>query len=65
MALLPGNDVDPQDVLNTIVKLGYDTDTVAAIAGSVLGARFGCAWIPLERLKDLERLKVMRYIEVY
>lgn len=55
MALLP--DIDPQEILTEIVNLGYDTDTVGAIAGSILGARFGCDWIPLDRLKDLERLE--------
>ena len=55
MSLLPGN-VNPQEILNTIVKIGYDVDTVAAIAGSVLGARFGTSWIPIERLQDVERL---------
>ena len=27
---------------------GTDTDTVAAIAGALLGARWGCSGIPLE-----------------
>lgn len=39
-----------------IVKMGYDTDTVAAIAGSILGARFGFDWIPLDRFYDKDRI---------
>ena len=30
------------------VRAGTDTDTVAAIAGALLGARWGCSGIPLE-----------------
>jgi ADP-ribosyl-[dinitrogen reductase] hydrolase len=55
LALLP--DVDPQAVLTDIVQLGEDADTVAAIAGSLLGARFGTAWIPRHRLLDREALE--------
>ena len=31
-------------------------DTVAAIAGSILGARFGTKWIPVDRILDFDRL---------
>lgn len=61
MALLPSIN-DPQDILADIVSQGYDTDTVAAIAGSILGARFGYLWIPTNRLMDLERLQ--QYCEI-
>jgi hypothetical protein len=54
MALRP--EIQPQAALGEIVQRGYDTDTVAAICGSLLGARFGCAWIPVERLLDCGRL---------
>lgn len=47
---------EPRATLAEIVRQGYDTDTVAAIAGAVLGARFGTAWIPLDRLLDGPRL---------
>ena len=57
MSLLPDT-YEPQDILNRIVQLGYDTDTVAAIAGTILGARYGYSWIPLKSLLDLERLEV-------
>jgi hypothetical protein len=55
MALLP--DIQSMEVLSEVVCQGYDTDTVAAICGGVLGARFGTAWIPTERLVDRERLE--------
>ena len=54
MALRP--DIQPQAALGEIVQRGYDTDTVAAICGSLLGTCFGCAWIPIERLLDCRRL---------
>ena len=54
MALRP--DIEPQAALAEIVQQGYDTDTVAAICGSILGARFGCGWIPVDRLVDHDRL---------
>lgn len=50
------DDIDPQATLTEIVRQGDDTDTVAAIAGSLLGARFGTAWIPTDRLLDAPRL---------
>ncbi|MFJ8779220.1 ADP-ribosylglycohydrolase family protein [Streptomyces sp. NPDC102476] len=34
--------------LEGAVRAGTDTDTVAAIAGALLGARWGCSGIPLE-----------------
>jgi ADP-ribosylglycohydrolase len=49
-------EVEPQEVLLEIVRQGYDTDTVAAIAGGLLGARYGTCWIPTDRLVDHERL---------
>jgi len=36
-----------QDALHAAVRIGHDTDTVAAIAGSLLGARWGASAIPL------------------
>ncbi|MDH6228156.1 ADP-ribosylglycohydrolase family protein [Streptomyces sp. MJP52] len=33
--------------LEAAVRTGHDTDTVAAIAGALLGARWGCSGIPL------------------
>ena len=37
-----------RDALYTAIRIGNDTDTVAAIAGAVLGARWGAAVIPAE-----------------
>jgi len=34
--------------LDTAVRAGYDTDTVAAIAGGLLGAAYGASAVPLE-----------------
>ncbi|MEU0677973.1 ADP-ribosylglycohydrolase family protein [Streptomyces sp. NPDC006172] len=34
--------------LEAAVRAGTDTDTVAAIAGALLGARWGCSGVPLE-----------------
>jgi len=48
-------DVDPKQALNEIVLLGNDSDTVAAIAGALLGARFGESWIPHRELKFFDR----------
>lgn len=56
MALLPYLQ-SPTTILSDIILQGYDTDTVAAICGSILGARFGCAWIPVDVLFDQERLE--------
>ena len=50
------DDVEPVAALNEVVRLGEDTDTVAAIAGGLLGARFGAAWIPKSQLVDAEYL---------
>lgn len=49
-------DSDPQQVLTDLVAAGGDTDTVGAICGSVLGARHGSGWIPVDRLIDHDRL---------
>lgn len=37
-----------QESLATAIGIGHDTDTVAAIAGSLLGARWGASAVPLE-----------------
>ncbi|MNV11772.1 ADP-ribosylglycohydrolase [compost metagenome] len=51
------NQLNPQEALISIVNMGYDTDTVAAIAGSILGARYGYDWIPKERILDIKRVE--------
>ncbi|GAA5066577.1 ADP-ribosylglycohydrolase family protein [Streptomyces similanensis] len=39
--------------LEEAVRAGNDTDTVAAIAGALLGARWGCSGIPLRWQQDV------------
>jgi hypothetical protein len=46
----------PQEALANLVRRGGDADTVGAIAGALLGARYGEGWIPAERLQSAERL---------
>ncbi|MFS8070423.1 MAG: ADP-ribosylglycohydrolase family protein, partial [Byssovorax sp.] len=48
----------PAELLSSIMCQGNDTDTVGAIAGGLLGARFGIGWIPTARLRDGHRLEV-------
>jgi ADP-ribosyl-[dinitrogen reductase] hydrolase len=59
-----------QHALEASVRIGYDTDTVAAIAGMVLGARWGASAMPFRwrrmlhgwpgmRARDLVRLAVL------
>jgi ADP-ribosyl-[dinitrogen reductase] hydrolase len=48
---------EPNELLCEIMRQGYDTDTVGAICGGILGARFGTGWIPLARLRDRRRLE--------
>lgn len=50
--------VDPErhlsDALTTAIRIGHDTDTVAAIAGALLGARWGMSAVPEEWLSILD-----------
>ena len=48
---------DPVSIIHYIANMGDDTDTVAAIAGGILGARFGLDQIPAYRLGDQRRLE--------
>ncbi|HET9058468.1 MAG TPA: ADP-ribosylglycohydrolase family protein [Acidimicrobiales bacterium] len=59
-----------QDALQSAVKIGNDTDTVAAIAGGLLGARWGASAVPARwkamlhgwpgyRASDLARLALL------
>jgi ADP-ribosylglycohydrolase len=50
------DDADPVATLTAIVRMGADTDTVAAIAGSLLGARFGDGWVPKDQIADRDRI---------
>lgn len=57
IAMALRSDDEPQAILAEIVRQGFDTDTVAAMAGSVLGARYGTDWIPTECFHDLPSLE--------
>jgi ADP-ribosyl-[dinitrogen reductase] hydrolase len=46
----------PNELLVDLVQQGGDTDTAAAIAGALFGARYGTGWIPMHRLVDREAL---------
>ncbi|MGZ8603171.1 MAG: ADP-ribosylglycohydrolase family protein, partial [Actinomycetota bacterium] len=51
---------DPETELRRVVSLGGDTDTNAAVAGALLGARDGEAALPrtwLERLRDADGIR--------
>jgi ADP-ribosyl-[dinitrogen reductase] hydrolase len=57
-ALVRGGTVEAE--LRRVVALGGDTDTNAAVAGALLGARDGAAALPaewLERLRDAEAIR--------
>ncbi len=57
-ALLRGGDVETE--LRRVVSLGGDTDTNAAVAGALLGARDGVDGLPtdwLDRLGDLDAIR--------
>ena len=41
-------DLDPAEALATAIHVGDDTDTVAAVAGSLLGAHHGASALPVE-----------------
>jgi ADP-ribosyl-[dinitrogen reductase] hydrolase len=58
------------DALGTAIRIGHDTDTVAAIAGALLGARWGMTAVPARwrrmlhgwpdlDVRDLEHLAVL------
>ncbi len=46
--------LDPEDALIEAANAGGDTDSVASIAGALVGARYGTSWIPDRWLSDLE-----------
>jgi hypothetical protein len=53
-----------QDGLERAVRAGNDTDTVAAIAGGILGARFGASQLPTEWLKLLHGWPGLRALDL-
>lgn len=48
------------DTLTTAIRIGHDTDTVAAIAGAMLGARWGMSAIPAAWRRLLHGWPVIR-----
>ena len=44
----------PEECMIQAVELGGDTDTIASMAGSLVGALHGCRWIPLRWFDELE-----------
>lgn len=53
-----------QLALETAVRAGHDTDTVAAIAGGLLGARWGVSAVPLAWQRDLHGWPGLRYVDL-
>jgi ADP-ribosylglycohydrolase len=45
---------DPEELLIATASTGHDSDTIAAMAGSLAGALHGTAWIPPRWLDQLE-----------
>ena len=56
LAMALRDDAAPAETLVEVVAQGFDTDTVGALCGSLLGARFGTDWITIERLLDGGRI---------
>lgn len=56
LAMALRDDAAPGETLIEVVAQGFDTDTVGAISGGLLGARFGTDWIAVERLLDAPRI---------
>ncbi|WP_144764736.1 ADP-ribosylglycohydrolase family protein [Curtobacterium sp. 9128] len=57
-------DLDPWETLCTAASIGGDTDTIAAMAGAVLGAVHGAAaWSP-DAVAQVERVNDIRFAEV-
>jgi ADP-ribosylglycohydrolase len=50
----------PADVLTTAAGLGGDTDTIAAIAGAILGAHHGLSGLPADLVAEIRRVNDLR-----
>ncbi|MCH1867428.1 ADP-ribosylglycohydrolase family protein [Nocardioides sp. CFH 31398] len=59
---LPGRHL--RDALATAIGIGHDTDTVAAIAGGLLGARWGVTAVPLAWQRILHGWPGLRTIDL-
>lgn len=59
VAAFLGSPDDPIDVLARAVTIGGDTDTIAAMAGALVGARVGAAGLPDRLRARLEAREVL------
>ncbi|HTU72653.1 MAG TPA: ADP-ribosylglycohydrolase family protein [Trebonia sp.] len=50
----------PIDVLTTAAGLGGDTDTIAAIAGAIVGAQHGLSGLPADLVAEVQRVNGLR-----
>lgn len=53
--IIAANDGDPLETIYSCVNAGYDTDTLATIAGAIVGALGGSNAFPRDYLKTLEK----------
>jgi poly(ADP-ribose) glycohydrolase ARH3 len=51
--------LEPVEMLYEIIKLNKDSDTSAAILGSLLGAKYGVNWIPNQWIFNLEKSELI------
>jgi ADP-ribosylglycohydrolase len=59
-ALVEALGSSPADALAAAAGLGGDTDTIAAIAGAILGARHGLSGLPADLVADVRRVNDLR-----
>jgi ADP-ribosylglycohydrolase len=59
-ALVEAMGSSPIDVLTTAAGLGGDTDTIAAIAGAILGAHHGLSGLPADLVAEVRRVNDLR-----
>jgi ADP-ribosylglycohydrolase len=59
-ALVEALGSSPIDVLTTAAGLGGDTDTIAAIAGAILGAHHGLSGLPADLVAEVQRVNDLR-----
>jgi ADP-ribosylglycohydrolase len=59
-ALVEALGSSPIDVLTTAAGLGGDTDTIAAIAGAILGAHHGLSGLPADLVAEVRRVNNLR-----
>jgi ADP-ribosylglycohydrolase len=59
-ALVEALGSSPIDVLATAAGLGGDTDTIAAIAGAILGAHHGLSGLPADLVAEVRRVNNLR-----